>query len=330
MLKLRRFGLYLIALVTIIALTGLNQVGQTAKKKVVVGYSQIGAETEWRTAVTNNVKDAITKAGYELKFSDAQQKQENQLKAIRAFIAQKVNFIILMPSVTTGWDAVLQEAKNAKIPLIVANRAVTVSTGKPEDYYITFIGPDNVEAARKGTRWFVDFMKNRPGNINVAVLEGTVGASPTIERERGFEEIIKANPRFKIIKAQNGDFTRSKGKEVMEALLKSCKAENLKIDAVFSENDDMAIGAIQAIEEAGLAPGKDIIIYGIDAVKGAFEAMVAGKMNCTVENPINYGPAIVKVIKDYLAKKPIEKRIVLENVVYPAEVAAKELPNRKY
>ncbi len=328
---MKKFSLLVCLLVFAVAFSvaGLSSDGHAAKK-TVVGFSQIGAESEWRTAMSDNVKEAIEKAGYVLKFSDAQQKQENQLKAIRAFIAQKVDFIVLAPVVQTGWDAVLQEARNAKIPVIIVNRSIKVSTGKPEDYYLTFLGPDNIEAGRIATRWFVDYMKNRPGDINMVVLEGTVGSSSAVERKTGFDEIIKANPRFKVIKSQSGDFTRARGKEVMEAFLKSAKAEGKTIDALFAHCDDMAIGAIQAIEEAGLKPGKDIIIFAIDGVKGAFEAMAAGKMNCTTENPNEYGPALVKIIKEYTAKKTINKRIVLENKVYPQEVAAKELPNRKF
>ena len=155
----------------------------------------------------------------------------------------------------------------------------------------------------------------------------TVGSAPAIDRKKGFEEVIKAEPRFKIIRSQTGDFTRAKGKEVMEAFL---KAEGKKINVLYAHNDDMAIGAIQAIEEAGLKPGKDIIIISIDGVKGAFEAMKAGKLNVTVEcNPL-LGPTLIQTAQDVVAGKPVPKRIVVNEGVFPAEVAAKELPNRKY
>ena len=302
-----------------------------AAKKIVVGFSQVGAESEWRIAMSKILQDEFKKQpNFEFIFSDAQQKQENQLKSIRTFIQQKVDFIVFAPVVQTGWDAVLQEAKEAKIPVIVVNRRLTTSVGKPEDYMITFIGPDNLDAGRLAAKTMIDNFKDAPGPVNVVQLEGTVGASTAVERKSGFEEIIKGQSKLKIVKSQSGDYTRAKGKEVMEAFLKSAKAENLKIDALFAQSDDMGIGAMQAIEEAGLKPGKDIAIVGIDGVKGAFEAMIAGKQVATVENPVDYSGPLFKVIKDYQDKKDIPKWTKLEFKVYKADVAQKELPNRRY
>ena len=154
-----------------------------------------------------------------------------------------------------------------------------------------------------------------------------MGSAPAIDRKKGFEEIIKTDPKFKIIRSQTGDFTRAKGKEVMEAFL---KAEGKKINVLFAHNDDMAIGAIQAIEEAGLKPGKDIIIVSIDGVKGAFEAMMAGKLNVSVECSPLLGPQLMAAVKDVVAGKSVPKRIVTQEGIFPMEVAAKEFPNRKY
>ncbi len=310
--------------------TGGLAYGQTGKK-IVIGFSQVGAETEWRVAMSKIMKETFAKQkDMELLFSDAQQKQENQLKALRTFILQKVDFLVFAPVVQTGWDAVLQEAKEAKIPVIFINRQVKTSTVKLEDYTVTFIGPDNMNAGRYAANFMIDKFKDAKGPINVVQLEGTVGASSAVERKAGFDEVIKGQSKLVLIKTQSGDFTRAKGKEVMEAFLKSTKAEGTKIDAVFSHSDDMGIGAMQAIEEAGLKPGKDIIIVGIDGVKGAFEAMIAGKQAATVENPVDYAQPLIQVIRDYEAKKPIPAWVKLDFKVYPASVAAKELPNRLY
>jgi galactofuranose transport system substrate-binding protein len=307
-----------------------NQPAQQAKK-TVVGFSQVGAENEWRVAMSRLMKEKFAATPeMELIFSDGQGNQANQLKAVRTFIQQKVDFIVLAPVVTTGWDGVLQEAKEAKIPVIIINRSLTTSVGKADDFIVTFIGPDNMDAGRHAARFLVDKFKDAPAPVNVVQLEGTVGASSAVERKAGFEEIFKGQDKLKIVKSQSGDYTRAKGKEVMEAILKSAKAEGLKIDAVFSQSDDMGIGAMQAIEEAGLKPGKDITMISIDGVKGAFEAMIAGKQAATVENPVDYAPTLIKVIKDYQAKKDIPKWVKLENKVYTADVAAKELPNRVY
>jgi len=293
---------------------------------LTIGFSQVGAESEWRTANTLSIKDAAKKAGVNLKFADAQQRQENQIKAIRSFIAQKVNVIAFSPVVETGWDTVLREAKAAKIPVILTDRTVNVSD---ESLYMTFIGSDFVEEGRRAGRWLLEHVKkNAPdAAVNIVELQGTVGSGPAIDRKKGFEEVIAANPKLKIIRSQTAEFTRSKGKEVMEAFL---KAEGKKINVLYAHNDDMAIGAIQAIEEAGLKPAKDIVIISIDGVKGAFEAMIAGKLNVTVECSPLLGPQLMKVAADVAAGRPVPKRIVTQEGVFPAEVAAKELPNRKY
>ncbi len=305
-------------------LAGLLPLSAWAQKPIVLGFSQVGAESEWRTANTESIKSAAKDAGIELKFSDAQQKQENQIKAIRSFIAQKVDVIAFSPVVESGWETVLREAKAAKIPVVLTDRSVNV---KDTSLYVSFMGSDFVEEGRKAGRWLVEKMKGSSGPVNIVELQGTVGSAPAIDRKKGFEEIIKADPKFKIIRSQTGDFTRAKGKEVMEAFL---KAEGKKINVLYAHNDDMAIGAIQAIEEAGLKPAKDITIISVDAVKGAFEAMMAGKLNVSVECSPLLGPQLMAAVKDIKAGKPVQKRIVTEEGIFPMEVAAKEFPKRKY
>ena len=294
-----------------------------AQDKIVLGFSQIGAESEWRTANTESIKSSAKEAGIDLKFADAQQKQENQIKAIRSFIAQKVDVIAFSPVVESGWGTVLREAKAAKIPVILSDRAVNE---KDDSLWVTFMGSDFVEEGRRAGKWLLENYKGQ-GDVNIVELQGTVGSAPAIDRKKGFEEIIKAEPRYKIIRSQTGDFTRAKGKEVMEAFL---KAEGKKINVLYAHNDDMAIGAIQAIEEAGLKPAKDITIISIDAVKGAFEAMIAGKLNVSVECSPLLGPQLMQAVKDLKAGKTLPRRIVTQEGVFPMEVAAKEFPNRKY
>jgi galactofuranose transport system substrate-binding protein len=295
-----------------------------AQDKLVLGFAQIGAESEWRTANTESIKASAKDAGIELKFSDAQQKQENQIKAIRAFIAQKVDVIAFSPVVESGWGTVLREAKAAKIPVILSDRAVDE---KDDSLWVSFMGSDFTEEGRKAGRWLVEKMKATTTPVNIVELQGTVGSAPAIDRKKGFEEIIKADPKFKIIRSQTGDFTRAKGKEVMEAFL---KAEGKKINVLYAHNDDMAIGAIQAIEEAGMKPAKDITIISIDAVKGAFEAMIAGKLNVSVECSPLLGPQLMQAVKDLKAGKTLPRRIVTQEGIFQMEVAAKEFPSRKY
>ena len=296
-----------------------------AAATLVIGFSQVGAESEWRSANTASIKSAAAKEGITLKFADAQQKQENQVKAIRSFIAQRVDVIAFSPVVESGWDTVLREAKAAHIPVILTDRAVNV---RDPSLYVTFLGSDFVEEGRRAGRWLLARAAKTPAaSLNIVELQGTVGSAPAIDRKNGFAQVIGANPKLKIIRSQSGEFTRAKGKEVMEAFL---KAEGKNINVLFAHNDDMAIGAIQAIEEAGLKPGRDIVVVSIDGVKGAFEAMVAGKLNVTVEcNPL-LGPQLMQVARDVVAGKPVPKRITTVESVFPADVAAKELPHRQY
>ena len=292
-------------------------------QRIVLGFSQIGAESEWRTANTESIKSAAVTMNIDLRFADAQQKQENQIKALRTFIAQKVDVIAFSPVVSTGWDTVLEEAKAAGIPVILTDRAVT----SDPSLYVGFLGSDFIEEGRKAGRWVLDTFKDATADVNIVELQGTVGSAPASDRKQGFEEVIVANPHLKIIRSQSGDFTRAKGKETMEAILKS---EPRKIHVLYAHNDDMAIGAIQAIEEAGLRPGKEILIVSIDAVKGAFEAMIAGKLNATIEcNPL-LGPQLMTSVAEVVAGRPIPKRIVVEETMFTMDTAKQFIQTRKY
>ncbi|HMJ91405.1 MAG TPA: ABC transporter substrate-binding protein [Candidatus Acidoferrum sp.] len=295
--------------------------GSGAGGKLTVGFSQIGAESAWRTAETQSIQDEAKKRGVDLRFSDAQQKQENQIKALRTFLAQGVDAIILAPVVETGWEPVLKEIKQAKIPVILVDRGIKVTD---ESLYTTLIASDFVNEGRMAADWLV---KKLGGKGNIVELQGTPGAAPAIDRKKGFDEVIAKIPGMKVIKSQTGDFTRSKGKEVMEAFL---KAEGKNINAVYAHNDDMALGAIQAIEEGGLKPGVDVIVVSIDGVKPAFEAMVASKLNCTVEcNPL-LGPAAFDAIEAVKAGKEVPKKTVVEDKVFDQSVAKDVIGSRKY
>jgi ABC-type sugar transport system substrate-binding protein len=291
-------------------------------KKITVGFSQIGAESDWRKANTQSIKDEAAKRGIQLVFSDAQQKQENQIKALKSFIAQGVDVIAFSPVVEAGWEPVLKEIKQAGIPVVLTDRAVDTSDSS---LYVTFIGSDFVEEGRRAARWLAE---KTGGKAVIAELVGTVGSAPANDRKKGFEEVLAGHPGMKIIKSQSGDFTAAKGKEVMEAFLKSPDAKS--ITALFAHNDQMALGAIQAMEDAGVKPGKDIIIVSIDGVRAAFEAMVAGKLNCTVEcNPL-IGPQLFDAVAAIVEKKSLPKRTVMEEGVFDESKAAAALPSRQY
>jgi simple sugar transport system substrate-binding protein len=288
---------------------------------VHVGFSQIGAESAWRTAETQSIRSEAEKRGVHLSFADAQGRHENQIKALRNFIAQNVDAIILAPVVETGWEPVLREIRAADIPVVLVDRGVEVSD---ESLYATIIASDFVEEGRMAARWLVE---KTGGAAAIVEITGTTGSAPAIDRERGFHEIVDQHEGMTVTKSQSGDFTRSGGKQVMEAFL---KADRDDIDAVYAHNDDMALGAIQAIEEAGLAPGVDILIISIDAVHDAFQAMIDGKLNATVEcNPL-LGPMAFDAVDAILRGEEPPKRITVEDRLFDQSTAAADIGDRKY
>ncbi|CAM3303422.1 ABC transporter substrate-binding protein [Mycobacterium frederiksbergense] len=290
---------------------------------LTMGFSQVGAESGWRTANTKSIQDAAKDAGVDLKFSDANGEQENQISAIRSFVQQGVDVIAFSPVVRTGWDAVLLEAQNAGIPVILTDRAV--DTQEP-GVYKTFLGADFVDEGRRAGEWVVQQYASAPGPVNIVQLEGTTGADPAIDRNSGFADAISANPNLRIIASQSGDFTRSGGKQVMEAFLKA----NPQIDMVFSQNDDMGLGAMEAIEAAGKKPGQDIKIVTIDATHDGMQALADGKFNYIVEcNPL-LGPQLMELAEQVVAGEQVPERVVTPDEAFDQQQAAAVLPDRKY
>lgn len=287
---------------------------------LIIGYAQLGAESEWRVANTISVKETAEELGVELRFLDAQQKQENQIEAVRKFIVQKVDVIGISPIVETGWDEVFQEAKDAGIPIILVDRRAAVS----EDLYVSYLGSDFLEEGRNSARIMADLVN---GEANIVELVGTIDSAPANDRYTGFREILADYPKMHVIDSVSGDFTRARGREVMAAFLQK---HGDKITAVYAHNDDMALGAIQAIEEYGLKPGVDIKIVSVDATRGAFEAMIAGKLNATVEcNPL-LGPQFFELALKVVNGEPIPKWVPsIESIFFP-EDASEILPTRKY
>ena len=295
--------------------------GGGAGGKMVVGFSQIGADNPWRTAETESIKAEAAKRGIELKFSDAQGQQEAQISALRSFIAQGVKAIILAPKVETGWEAILKEAKDANIPVVLVDRGVAVGDAS---LYATLIASDFVAEGKMAGEWLA---KRTGGKAGVIQLEGTTGSAPANDRKKGFEAAIAAHPEIMVLASQTGDFKRSDGKNVMEALL---KVHGAAITAVYAHNDDMAIGAIQALEAAGRQPGKDVTVVSIDGMSFALEAIRDGKLNCSVEcNPL-LGPMAFDAVEKVLKGESLPKLMVQQDQLFDESNAAAELPKRKY
>lgn len=292
-------------------------------RSIVLGFAQVGSESEWRIANTKSIKMAAVKAGIDLVFEDGKQRQENEIAAIRSFIRRKVDVIAFSPVVESGWEEVLREAKDAGIPVILSDRAVDL---KDDSLWLSFMGSDFVEEGRRAARWLIENCK-ATGSFNIVELRGTIGSAPAIDRTIGFEEVLKAYPKYKIVASESGDFLNVQGYEVMKKIL---ARKHPKIDAVFAHNDDMAIGAIKAMEELGLRPGKDIYIVSIDAAHGAFKAMIEGKLSCAIEcNPL-LGPQLMKAVQDYMNGKDLPIRMITSEGIFPAATARRDIIEREY
>jgi galactofuranose transport system substrate-binding protein len=295
-------------------------------RRIVLGFAQTGRESNWRLANTESIKAAARAAGIDLLFVDSDGKPDRQIAAVRSFIERKVDIIAFSPIVESGWEGVLREAKAAGIPVFLSDRTVDV---KDESLWNTFMGSDFAEEGRRAARWLVDDMKTEKP-VAIVELQGTIGSAPAIDRKIGFEEVLKDHPNYYIIASESGDFIREQGKIVMQRILGELRARGLKMDVLFAHNDDMAIGAIEAMEAAGIRPGKDVVIVSVDGIRDAFTAMIAGKLNCSVECSPLLGPQLMKAVKDYVLGKDLPVRLITSEGVFPAEVARRALPSRKY
>ena len=293
-------------LVLVLALVMVLSIAASASA-AKIAFSQIGQESDWRTANTDNLCNAISEhEGWELVYDDAQQKQENQIKALRNFITQGVDVILFTGVVSTGWDEVLKEVNEAEIPLLLIDRMPDCID---DIDYVAAFGGDFVEEGRRQVAWVGEYLKTLgrgEEEVNVVIMEGTTGASAQTGRTEGNLAALEDYPNMKLIAQQTGNFTRAEGQALMETWLKSYD----DIDVLIAQNDDMALGAIDAIKAAGLVPGEDIIIVGCDSVKAAFEAIVAGEMNATIECTPLYADFVVPVIEGLLNGETYDKEVV--------------------
>ncbi len=298
-----------------------------AQKKLVIGFAQTGSESGWRTAFTNSMKAEAEKEGIDLKFSDGQQKQEVQIQALRSFIAQKVDAILLAPIVETGWDSVLKEAKDAGVPVFLVDRGVKVAD---DSLYVTRIAADFQHEGRLAGAWLASAVAGSQwvNGCNILEMQGTVGSSAALDRMKGFSEVLALFPTMKIVATQSGDFTRDGGKKVMEGFIQS--QNNLKdICAIWSHNDDMLLGALEALKAAGIKTGKGgIFTISVDGVPDIFKAMADGDASATVELLPDLGQIAYPIVSDYLAGKTIDKRIVMPSPMWFPDTAADQYAKR--
>lgn len=317
-MRFTKLSIILLIVVALIVPTTFAQVPETGEG-LTIGFAQVGSESAWRTAFSEAVIAEAESRGINLLFSDGQQRQENQISAIRSFIAQGVDAIILAPVVETGWDEVLQEAADNEIPVVIVDRNVTAD----RSLWVTRVSSDFVHEGRLAAAWLA---QATAGDCAIVELQGTVGSSAALDRQQGFNEVIALFDNMEIVLTQSGDFTRTGGKEVMESFLNTMDPAD--ICAVWAHNDDMLIGATQAMEEAGVDPGDDILTISVDAIPDIFLAMAEGKANATVElSPNMGGPAFDAAIA-YLNGETLPDWIPVAGGIYFPDTAMEEYERR--
>lgn len=292
---------------------------------ITVGFSQVGAESDWRTANTESMKSTFSEAnGYELIFDDAQQKQENQIAAIRNFIQQEVDYIVLAPVTETGWDTVLKEAKDAGIPVIIVDRMVDVSD---DSLFTAWVGSNFELEGKKAAAWLDAYLKaagKDKDTVNIVDIQGTIGASAQIGRTKGLEDAVAAHSNWKLLQKTTGEFTQAKGQEVMESMLKQFGD---KIDVVYCENDNEAFGAIDAIEAAGYKVGLDgdMMVMSFDCTKAGLSDTLSGKITLNTEcNPL-HGPRVEEIIKALEGGQTVDKLKYVDEVAFSFDASVKSV-----
>jgi ABC-type sugar transport system substrate-binding protein len=294
------------------------------RQQFVLGFSQVVAEANWNRANAESILQAARDADINVRLQDALRSQETQMAQLRSFVSQRVNVIAFSPVVENGWEGVLSEIRSAGIPVILMDRTIEVSD---QSLYASLIGSDFLEEGRRAARWLLEHTRDVPGEIDIVEIQGTVGSAPANDRKQGFAEVIATEQRYHIVRSQSGDFNGARAREIMAGFL---QAEGHRIRVLFAHSDTMALGAIDAIESAGFKPGSDILVISIEGSRKALEAIVAGKLNVTVECSPLLGPQLIAVVKDLAAGKPVPRRVITQESVFTRENAALELPNRAY
>ncbi|GIK36462.1 MAG: sugar ABC transporter substrate-binding protein [Chloroflexota bacterium] len=329
----RNWFVILVSLLTLLAVTlagcggggggasteaGLPKV--TKKDKYKVGFSQVESNNPWRLAQTASMQEEAAKRGYELVYTDAAGSEAKQIADVDSMIAQKVDLIFLAPRSEKPLAQAVLKAKAAGIPVILLDRNVDQTIAKPGQDYICFIGSDFIEEGKRAAEWLVNATG---GKATIIELQGTVGSSPAIDRKKGFDDFIKDKPDMKVVASETGDFARDKGRQVMETLLQA----HPDVTAVYAHNDEMAIGAIAALEAAGKVPGKDVIIVSIDGSKDALQAIIDGKLGATVECNPRFGPKAFDTLEAYANGEQIPAKIINPDKFYDSSNAAAEIAN---
>ena len=292
------FLVFLIAILSIALLIFLKkspekQLPTEQNKKIILGFSQIGSESAWRTRNTQSIFEAAEENNIQIIFDDAQQKQENQLKAIRSFIVYQVDIIAFVPIVEDGWDNVLQEAKDAGIPVIIVDRQINAD----ESMYAGFLGEDGFSEGKRAAEFLVKKFNTKSDQVNIVEFSGTLNSSVVTNRAKGFRSVIENNAKYQIVLSEDGDFLRSRGKEIMDRILDENRGLYLngkRIDVIYSHNDSMTLGLLDSL--ANHSYTQFPVIISIDAEQKSIDALKAGKLSCVVECNPNLGPTLMQLV----------------------------------
>jgi simple sugar transport system substrate-binding protein len=290
----------------------------------VLGFSAVAAKANWDMANVESIRKAALAAGIELRLEDAQRSQEKQVAELRSFVSQRVDVIAFSPVVETGWENVLREIKSAGIPVILVDRNIEIGD---DSLYASLIGSDFVEEGRRAGQWMLEHTRDETGEIDIVELQGTVGAAPANDRRLGFAEVIAGNKRYRMIHSQSADFDRERARNLMTEFLRS---DGHRIRVLFAHSDPMALGAIDAMEDAGFKPGSEILVISIEGSRKALQAIISGKLNVSVECSPLLGPQLMNVVEDLAAGKPVPKRVITHESVFTRENAAAALSGRAY
>lgn len=304
---------------------GLGKTTPSADKPIVLGFSQLGDESTWRSQNSRSIISAAEEAGIKIMFDDAMQDPENQIKAIRSFIAYKVDVIAFSPLVETGWDTVLGEAKAAGIPVIIVDRMIDT---EDDSLYTCALCSDFDLEGRHAGQFLLDKYRYTEQPIKIVELAGTIDSTPAIGRYEGFRSVISSDPKFEVIFSACGDFMLSKGREIMQQVLELYDPE--EIDVLYSHNDDMTFGAIEVMREAGIEPGKDIVIISVDATQRIIDYLRAGTVNCVIECNPNSGPQLMELAKKIVAGEEVEKQIYIKELVFDENSNFDKIADRGY
>ena len=304
---------------------GAGRRDKPAAGPIVLGYSQLGDESTWRTQNSRSIINAAEKAGIKIMFEDAMQNPENQIKAIRSFIAYKVDVIAFSPLVETGWDTVLGEAKAAGIPVIIVDRMI--DTADDSLYACALCSNFDLEGRRAG-EFLLKKYQDSGRVINIVELGGTADSTPAIGRYEGFRNVISRHPQFRVIFSEDGDFMLSKGREIMQKVLTLYKPKD--IDVLYSHNDDMTFGAIEVMQEAGIAPGRDIAIISVDATQRIINYLKNGVVNCVIECNPNSGAQVMELAKKIVAGEKVRKHIYIDETVFDEQSDLHKVADRGY